>query len=91
MSKIAFARILTLVALLTSGWMLLAGIIAPFGAVGVGAFVLLVTAGIASFAAVIIAARQPRQVVILGITCLLSLGHILLWLWIALISFSGGV
>ena len=91
MTKAALARILTVVALLTSGWALLGGSIAPFGADGLGAFVLLVAAGIASFAALIIAACQPRQVVTVGIAGLLSLGHIALWLWIAVISFSGGV
>jgi hypothetical protein len=90
MSKATVATILMLVALLASGWALLVGILAPFGAVGLGAFVVFVAGGIASLGAAIVAARQPRQVVILGIASLLSLGHIFLWSWIALIS-SGGV
>ena len=91
MSKATVATILMLVALLASGWAVLVGIVAPFGAVGLGEFVFFATGGIASLGATIVAARQPRQVVILAITCLLSLGHIFLWSWIALISFAGGV
>jgi hypothetical protein len=90
MSKAKVATILLLVALLASGWTVLVGIVAPFG-VGLGEFVLFATGGIASLGAAIVAGRQPRQVVILAITCLLSLGHIFLWSWIALIAFAGGV
>lgn len=91
MRKAAFARILMAVALLTSGWSLMIGTIAPFGAVGFGSLVVLVTAGVTSFAAVIVAVRHPRQFVVLGISGLLSLGHIVIWSWIALISFAGGI
>lgn len=90
MSKSTVAIILMLVALLGSAWTLLVGILAPFGSVGFGAFVIFATGGIASLAAAIISARQPRQVVILGVMCLLILGHLVLWCWIALIAFNGG-
>ena len=89
MSKTTVAAILMLVALLASGWALVVGILAPFGAAGLGAFIVFMTGGIASLAAAIVAACQPRQVVILGITLLLSLGHVFFWSWIALISFVG--
>ena len=90
MSKARVATILMLIALLASSWAVLVGIVAPFG-VGFGEFVLFATGGVASLGAAIVASRQPRQVVIFGITCLLSLGHVFLWSWVALISFAGGI
>jgi len=89
MSKATIATILMLAGLLASGSAVLVGFLAPFGAVGSGAFVVFVAGAIASLGAVIVAARRPRQVVILGIASVLGLAHIFLWLWIALISFAG--
>jgi hypothetical protein len=86
MSKNTVAAILMVVALVASGFAFVVGILAPFGAIGLGAFIVFVTGGIASLAAAIVAACRPRQVVILAITFLLSLGHIFLWFWIAVIS-----
>ena len=90
MSKSAVAIILMVVALLASSWALLVGILAPYGAMGFGGFMIFATGGIASLAAAIVALRQPRQVIVLGITCLLILGHTFFWCWVALIAFSGG-
>jgi hypothetical protein len=91
MSTSALARLLTLIALLTSGWALLVGTLAPFGSVGLAGFVVVAASGITSFAAVLVASRQPRHFITLGIACLLSLAHITLWSWVAVIAVSGGI
>ena len=91
MSKATLAIILMLVALLASVWSLLLGIIAPFGAVGSCAFVVVAMGGVASLAAGVLSARQPRQIVILGIACLLIAGHVFLWCWVGLIALRGGI
>jgi hypothetical protein len=88
MSKGAFARVVTLLAILTSAWTLLVAI--PAGLGRMSDFAIGVTSGIASLAAAILAGLKPRQIRILWITIPLTVGHIFVWLWVALIAVSGG-
>jgi hypothetical protein len=63
MSKGAFARVVTLLAILTSAWTLLVAI--PAGLGRMSDFAIWVTSGIASLAAAILAGLTPRQIRIL--------------------------
>jgi hypothetical protein len=89
MNKRTAATLAFVVALTASAWPLVVERMAPFGT-GLPMFALWIVGGAASFAAVVFAARQPRQLGLLAAASVVAVSHVAIWSWIAVIAITGG-
>ena len=89
MSKRKFAGMLFVVALVATAWPLVVGRIAPFGS-GAPMVVVSLFGAIASFAAVVFAWRQPRQLGLATAASVVVLGNLFMWSWVAVLAIAGG-
>ena len=89
MSKRKLAASLFVVSLLGTIWPFVVGRIAPFGS-GMPMFVVSLVGGIASFIAVVLAWRQPRQPGLVAAGSVLVVANLVMWSWVAVLAIVGG-